>query len=166
MTSSQNSEQIINNSIPLKSCHNKLQLNLNETVDIINGSRIFSNIRILTEFSLQIIIYIAGFVVRYLKKSLYCEECINALTSDNEEDINILIQIKSYGNLQYPLRSVIKICCEAERVVRFALYESGGKLMKNRFKESYLVNCILQKFIGSNNLFSNLTQQFLITKIL
>jgi len=155
VTSSQNSEQIINSSIPLKSFHNNDDLQLN----IINDHDYFpSDIHTITEFSKQIIVYIAGFVVRHLKKSLYCEECVNALTKD-ERDINsILIQIKSRGNLQYPSSSVIKICYEAEKVIRFALAESGGKFILKKYTEAYLINYLLVKFTESNYLFLNLKE--------
>jgi len=64
VTSSQTSEQIINNSIPLRSFHDDLQLHWNVTADIINDHGYFPDIRRITEFSSRIIIYIAGFVVK------------------------------------------------------------------------------------------------------
>lgn len=129
------------------------------TADIIEDHGYFPDIRRITEFSSRIIVYIAGFVVRYLKKSLYCEDCVHALTSDDKNDENsILIQIKSRERLQYPSSSVTKICHEAERVIRFALAESGGKFMKKKFTDTYLVNSVLRKFTDSNNLFINLKE--------
>jgi len=51
---------------------------------------------------------------------------------------------------------VTKICHTAESVVRLALAESGGQLMRKKFTETYLVNCVLAKFTESNILFLNL----------
>lgn len=159
VTSSQNSEQIINASTPLQSLNDDLQLNCNVTADIIEDHGYFPDIRRITEFSSRIIVYIAGFVVRHLKKSLYCEECVHALTSDDKNNDNsILIQLKSRGHLQCPSSSVTKICHEAERIIRFALAESRGKFMKKKFTNFYLVNSVLRKFTDSNNLFSNLNK--------
>jgi len=158
VTSSQTSEQIINNSIPLRSFHDDLQLHWNVTADIINDHGYFPDIRRITEFSSRIIIYIAGFVVRYLKKVLHCAKCVHALTSEKINENYIVIQIKSRGQLQYPSSSVTKICHTAESVVRLALAESGGQLMRKKFTETYLVNCVLAKFTESNILFLNLKQ--------
>lgn len=58
------------------------------TADIIEDHGYFPDIRKITEFSSRIIVYIAGFVVKYLKKILYCEECVNALNSGDEQDEN------------------------------------------------------------------------------
>ena len=49
-----------------------------------------------------------------------------------------------------------KICHEEE--VRFTLAESRGTFMKNKFTQTFLVNCVLRKFIISNNLFLNLKE--------
>lgn len=56
----------------------------------------------LSEFTIRVIVYIAGFVIRHLKKSLHCEPCIEALTGNKSHVECSLINIKNCGSLSYP----------------------------------------------------------------
>lgn len=158
VSSAQNNEQIINSTIPSSLFDDDL-LKWQKTADVVHDHSYFPDIRRLTELSSQIITYIAGCVVRHLRKSLHCHECVNALSSDDilHEDFTF-IRVKSRGNLLYPSSSVMKICRETEKVIRFALHESGGKCMKRKYTEAYLASCVLFKFSESNNLFLDLTE--------
>lgn len=70
----------------------------------------------LSEYCQEIIIYIAGFIVRHLMKTIICEICIHSLTADNKT--GELIYLKNRESLIYPSESVIKICTENEKVIR------------------------------------------------
>lgn len=64
----------------------------------------------------DIVQYIAGFVVRKLKKKLGCVTCLQYL-EDNYTN-SILITIKNKGALIKPSKSVIVICHSTERFIR------------------------------------------------
>lgn len=56
------------------------------------------DVREITEFSNNVVEYIAGYVVMQLKKKLICEICISALTANSDRKNN-LISVKSRGEL-------------------------------------------------------------------
>jgi len=66
-----------------------------------------SNIREITEFSHNIIEYIAGYIVKQLQKSLLCENCLAVLIAKAER--NNFINRKNRGGLIQPSSDVIKI---------------------------------------------------------
>lgn len=156
VTSSQSSEQIINSSRSPELSDNE-EIEWDKTEDLLHDHGYSPDIRILTEVSLCVMKYIAGFVVRRLQKSLDCQECINALTIDDGTSTNsVLTQVKSRGKLINPSSSVTTICEEAEGVIRFALTESGGKFMRRKYTDADLASRVLLKFPEPNNLFLNL----------
>lgn len=61
-------------------------------------------INALSEFSKNIIKYIAGYVVFKLVKEIKCQECLSAI--QDEEDKHSLIFYKSKGFLKYPSEDV------------------------------------------------------------
>lgn len=110
----------------------------------------------ITELSERIIVYIAGFVVRHLKKKLLCEDCLDALISDNTILYSSMISIKNRGSLIYPSMSVITICRKSEMIIRRALRESGGKKLLKKFSSTYLLNMVLTNLLHSTSLFQEL----------
>jgi len=94
--------------------------------------------------------------VRHLKKTLYCEPCIEALTGNESHIECSLINIKNCGGLTYPSHDVITICNRAETVIRLALRKSDGKHLLKEMSETYLLNQVLKYFIGNTHLFQNL----------
>jgi len=75
-------------------------------------------IRRISEYYQEIIIYIAGFIVRHLMKTIICEICIHSLTADNNKT-GKLIHLKDRGSLIYPSESVIKICKKPKKLLDF-----------------------------------------------
>ncbi|EZA46611.1 THAP domain-containing protein, partial [Ooceraea biroi] len=112
----------------------------------------------LSEFATRVIAYIAGFVVRHLEKVLHCETCIDALTGKETHIECSLINMKNRGGLTLPSHDVIVVCKKVEMVLRLALRESGDKYLLRKFTETYLVNQVLQHFIGNEHIFLNLRE--------
>lgn len=74
----------------------------------------------LTMFTEEIIPYIGGFVVKKIKKTLKCEDCLLALVSIKYSG---LIFNKDKGGLNYPSHDVIKVCTLAEKILRKHLHK-------------------------------------------
>lgn len=118
------------------------------------------NASVLSEFSSTVICYIAGFVVFSIQVQVKSEECYKALQGSSKSDNNdnmktSLIDTKTRGALIYPSDDVLFICRRSERVIRAALYESGGKYLLRKFPDQYLSTKIMSELIGYNSLFSS-----------
>lgn len=86
-----------------------------------------------SNFSKEIIIYIAGFAVHKLTSVLYCETCISALCSTNKADfLNFWITFKNKdGNrdgFSCPSDDVILICFETKKVLKFYNYQNKANI--------------------------------------
>jgi hypothetical protein len=74
----------------------------------------------MSEFSQNIVVYIAGFVARKLLKQLQCIPCkASLLDSDNVGKNCLLIQRKDAGGLLFPSKSLVDVCVVTERCIRF-----------------------------------------------
>lgn len=111
----------------------------------------------LSEYSTRVVAYIAGFIVRNLRKTIHCETCIEALTGQETHIECSLINLKNRGRLSLPSHDVIIICNKAERVTRFAVRESNDKPVLHRINKTTIINEILQS-IDNSNLFSSLRE--------
>lgn len=147
---SSNSEKIINITTP-----HAHMVDIADVESVITDHSYLPNMEI-TELSERIIVYIAGFVVRHLKKKILCEDCLDALISDNMFLHSSLISIKNRGKLIYPSKSVVTICRKCEVVIRRALRESGGKKLLKKFSPIYLLNMVLNNLLPSTSLFQEL----------
>lgn len=99
----------------------------------------------LSPCSNNIVAYIAGFVVYKLKKSLHCEVCIDALTSNTNSNMHSLIKLKSKGNLIFPSADVMEICVCCEKMFRqeVAVVKNSDMILSR--KESWkLVHSVLE----------------------
>lgn len=65
-----------------------------DLTNMINDHSYISDFREISEFSINVTEYIAGYVVMQLKKKLHCEDCVNALIHKNSKDKNNLISLK------------------------------------------------------------------------
>lgn len=106
-------------------------------------------------FSQEIIIYIAGFVVRKLTLILKCETCLKSLFSpDKDLFLNSFISLKNKGGnrggLIYPSDDVITICLQTEKVLRSFNYKN--KSVNALFVQSK----VLSHFLHNTNIFSSL----------
>ena len=61
-----------------------------------------ANEPMMSEFSEQVVIYIAGFVTRKLQNTVKCETCVCALRGDKDNFLFSLITQKNRGGLCYP----------------------------------------------------------------
>lgn len=107
----------------------------------------------LTECTKEIIVYIAGFVVRYLQNKLKCEKCIGSLVGSRENFQHSLIFYKSFGGLVYPARDVVCICNKSEQIFRRKIKESSNCMANFN---------ILQV---TNEVMSNLNMRLLFTEL-
>lgn len=107
------------------------------------------NTDVLSNCSLQIIIYIAGFVTYQLKKSIQCEHCIQAIIGDKDDFLNSLINKKNRGGLTYPSKDVVNICKISEHFLRV----NENLLMKTNFvdqlKNKVMFECIQLELFNS-----------------
>ena len=71
--------------------------------------------------------YIAGFVVRMVKKRMHCELCVAALTSQGNT-AHEFVEMKNRGGLVKASSSVISVCGETEKCFQHMLKMSNGKL--------------------------------------
>lgn len=103
-------------------------------------------------YSKNIISYIAGYVVHYLKKQLICDECVQSLVSDTKDlFLFSFINVKNKNGLQYPSEDVLQVCMTAEKLLKNKIYVSAF----NTFSLKKLSVLILKKFVFSK-VFDNL----------
>jgi hypothetical protein len=71
----------------------------------------------LSPFVENVVEYISGFVVYKIRKLLTCDVCLNELQEMNNE-MPVFMKLKNRGTYQNPSKGVIKICKEAEKIIR------------------------------------------------
>lgn len=106
----QQSQDIINSTNKFSRLYDEFNENFDEnnnTLQTFCDHNYVSNIREITEFSHNIIEYIAGYIVKQLQKSLLCENCLAVLIAKAER--NNFINRKNRGGLIQPSSDVIKI---------------------------------------------------------
>lgn len=155
--SSTKSIDIINDSTPTYRLQDNDNYSWDNLIEILECHSYFSDTRIITEFSEQIIAYIAGFIVKYLYNKIRCENCLSSLQStDNNKRIFSLINFKNKYNLIFPSIDIFNVCKKCEIVLRFALKENENALMQYKFSISYLTSQVLPYFLHNDNIFSEL----------
>lgn len=102
-----------------------LEESAQETIACDHGYSYIPHPTHLKKCSHKIVAYIAGFVTAKLKQSLMCETCLDALISNNNDDINSVIRLKSRGALIFPSDDVIEICITCEKCFRMLAYEEN-----------------------------------------
>ncbi|KAF9419514.1 hypothetical protein HW555_004014 [Spodoptera exigua] len=101
----------------------------------------------LSEFSEMVIVYIAGYVVRKLKKIILCEQCCKIFdntASENHISAN-LIFTKNKGGLHIPSEDIITICKYSEKLFRHYLHILGLAELK------YLVQILHFYFLPAHH---------------
>lgn len=106
----------------------------------------------LTEFAETVIEYIAGFVVRKIKKMLYCQICVDSLEKYSPN--NTLTMIKNKGGLLFASQDVIKVCKIVERILK--QYLSIG--VKQTGLPQYMLTIISKTLASCGDLFGDLSQ--------
>lgn len=122
--------------------------------DYIYTQNIYINIYNFSNFSKEIIIYIAGFVVHKLSSTIKCDKCLKALCSNDKESFfNSLITLKNKegdkGGLNYPSDDVIIICLQTEKILKSFNYEN------RQINTLFIQSKVLYHFYNSN-IFSSL----------
>lgn len=97
----------------------------------------------LSQFSENVIEYIAGYVSSALIKRIKCTTCIEALVCLTENKKS-LIFYRDKGGLIYPSVNVHKICRRAEKYIKMFFIQSINK----RCTSDFLVSKILSSFVG------------------
>ncbi|CAK1582459.1 unnamed protein product [Parnassius mnemosyne] len=103
---------------------------------------------IMTEFSSEIVSYIAGNVVHFLLNKIKCETCISALLNSSAIKDNFkLIRLKDNGGLIFPSADVILICKKIESILK--TFTVDAQLVKKfeKFKKQ-ITSRALRHFIG------------------
>jgi len=129
----------------------------NSAVDnfITNHDYITQNSCIFSDFSKEIIIYIAGFVVFKLTSVLHCEPCVAALYAINKDDfLNSFITLKNKdfneGGLSYPSDDVILLCFHPEKNLKSYDYEN------KKVNTLFIQSKVLTHFIHNTSIFNSL----------
>lgn len=106
----------------------------------------------MTEFSEQIITYIAGYVIRALSKIIKCDECNDALSLQEPRSCNTFdfIAFKDKGGLKYPSKDTIQICKVTELEIREIMNKSQNFNINPSLRKSQIINKILSHFINRN----------------
>lgn len=110
-----------------------------EVLDVWEDAFDESNSLQLSEYSIDVIAYIAGFVERSVKKKLKCENCLNALSKSVVFD-GKLIRIKDEGGLVYPQIDIFNVCKTAEQIL------SSSELTRRNFYDR-LFAWIMRQFV-------------------
>jgi len=112
------------------------------------------DIATLSNFIENVVVYIAGFIVRKLIKRLACNDCkavlfwIKASTELCPADFGLL-EIKDRGCLLRPSRDVVRLCKATESHFRSRMGPYEKPVIASSLKTG-LVTDVLQSFIGSN----------------
>ncbi|KAJ3641435.1 hypothetical protein Zmor_027942 [Zophobas morio] len=72
------------------------------------------------KYIFDVVQYIAGFIVKKLKKTLKCDVCLSALITERSN--SSLLNRKNRGGLIHPSHEVIKLCRIAETIFRCTSY--------------------------------------------
>lgn len=99
----------------------------------------------LSKYVTNVVVYISGFIVRKLLKTIYCAECANSLSGTLESGSELLTR-KNMGGLVTPSRDVVKLCKIGEQAYR--LQQAKGMLMKKNVM-LVLLSCAMAEIDSS-----------------
>jgi len=123
------------------------------------------NVDVLSTFTENVVVYIAGYVVRSLLKKIKCETCQLALQSTDlfedtfRNDFALVCQ-KDRGGLIRPSSDVVAVCKSAERCVRDYTASCQKPICAERFVSSHMCTKVMSHFIGTS-VFSSLSDHAL-----
>ncbi|CAH1962161.1 unnamed protein product [Acanthoscelides obtectus] len=109
----------------------------------------------LTLYLEDVVAYVAGFVVKRLKKSIKCQSCLDLLETSGESISKLQIR-KTYGKLVKASAFVINVCKYAEHC--FRLYKERLEVGKKNMTRAsqILTNYTLQNLpLGFGNVFND-----------
>jgi hypothetical protein len=140
------SEQRINFSTPGYHVEEDKLINIESETD----HTYLESLQELTMVSKHIIRYVGGFVVKYLIKTIKCDECVSALIDYSNRSICLLTATKDRSGLMYPSTDVINVCEISEKTIKQALSESGGSFLKKKFTGEYLTSSVLHYYLDKD----------------
>ena len=108
----------------------------------------------LSEFKEAAISYIAGYVVKMMRKKIKCLKCLEALVSDKIVSQNDFIKYKNKAGLVMPSFSIVSVCLCTEKFLQRELNMSKDGLLDNKTVAS--ISCSTLLHCETKNLFSSL----------
>jgi len=105
----------------------------------------------LSVFLESVVTYIAGYVVRMVKRTLKCQDCLLALTQNDNVNLPAyrLIAVKTRGGLTVPSSSVVQVCEATEKCVKRMLAVTNGKIPRDSYLKSAISASVLAE-VGSS----------------
>ena len=107
----------------------------------------------ISNFKECVIVYIAGFVARMVRKKIHCEVCASALISTRSEAENkpsfALLNRKRWGQLIDASSDLILICAEAEKL--FISLEKQCKLTTLSSISSKITSSVLKQLFQKSD---------------
>jgi len=105
------------------------------------------NFETISEYKEAAVSYIAGFVVRMIKRRLQCMACENALT-DKSGKVHKFVALKDRGGLHKASDSVVSVCLETEKSFQRLLKLNEGQLPQGFGVSSALASSVLSNCAG------------------
>lgn len=113
----------------------------------------------LSEISENVVAYIAGFVVKKIKKIIFCNECQIILeesrASLDDTYFNLLKQ-KNRGGLLRPSSDVIKICMVVEKKIRLLMSINSNKIPKESNFLEVFVSEVASSILHNKKMFQQI----------
>lgn len=105
---------------------------------------------IFSELIVDVVEYIAGYVVRSLGRKIRCEECLLAVTMDHDNNpLNLtvnLISIKDRGGLTQPSPDINRLCRICEKNFKMTISKNKIKSNLNHYTNILLSHCANMNF--------------------
>lgn len=121
--------------------------NLNETeVDEI----MYINEGIMISDFTENVLYICGYIVRYLSSKLACQECINLLCNKHNDKYTKFVSVITNGGLIHASRDIFLIVKYTETIIK----QTSARHNKNRYSH-LVVNNVVKHFITEKTIFKS-----------
>jgi DNA transposase THAP9 len=104
---------------------------------------------VLGEYALNVVQYIAGYIIFQLSKTIKCIACIE-LMKGNDSGNPSLLNLKNKGKLTVPCAELVKICSIAELEIKCAF--DGNNCRTDARKKQKIISNVMKTLIGSNSL--------------
>ena len=102
-----------------------------------------------------VVVYIAGFVVKMVKRKLTCETCLDSLITTREEAEKnpsfALLNRKRWGRLIDSSSDVITVCIETEKLFVFLTKKDGTLSTLKKGIAPFIVSTVLKGLFSQTN---------------
>ena len=82
----------------------------------------------LSEFRVNVVAYVAGYVVKMVRRILHCPDCLGSLTAAPLSEKLLFVKLKDKGGLIKPSESVVKVCEITEQAISRMMASCKGNL--------------------------------------